>query len=255
MYLIASWGSSGAGKTTVSVALASAFARKKRDVLVISTDSRTPSLPVFLPSTQGLTTRNSVAELLSKKEFGEGQLKDRIVKHPQSEHIYFMGLVSGEIAAITHGPPTREAVINLLQLLQQAPFDYIIVDCDSSPILDITTLIALEWSNYGICTLSPDVKGYEFWKAQKAWLSNHEMYQLEKFTKILNGIDGTVPEIYADKLYGGVSWHLPYNPSVRNRFSAGELILGKHPSTDSEFERKISQLASHIEEVRISGQQ
>ena len=254
MYLIASWGSSGAGKSTISVALAAALARKKRDVLVISTESRTPSLPVFLPSTQGLTARNSVAELLSKKEFGEGQLKDRIIKHPKSDHIYFMGLVSGEIAALTYGPPTREAVINLLQLLQQAPFDYIIVDCDSNPILDATTLIALEWSNYGICTLTPDVKGYEFWKAQKAWLGNHDAFQIEGFTKILNGIDATIPTIYADKLFGGVGWHLPRSSTVRDRFSAGELLLGKHSAVDGEFERKISQLASEIEEVRINGQ-
>ena len=253
MHIIASWGSSGAGKSTVALALASAFSRIKKDVLVISTESRTPSLPVFLPSTQGLTARNSVAELLSKKEFDESQLKDRIIKHPKSDHIYFMGLVSGEIAALTYGPPTREAVINLLQILQQSPFQYIIVDCDSNPILDATTLIALEWANYGICTLTPDVKGYEFWKAQKAWLGNHDAFQIEGFTKILNGIDATIPELHANKLFGGVSYHLPRSNTVRDRFSAGELLVGKHPSGDSEFERKITQLASEIEEVRING--
>ena len=50
MYLISSWGSSGSGKTTVALALASAFAKRNADVLLLSAEMRTPLLPVLLPS-------------------------------------------------------------------------------------------------------------------------------------------------------------------------------------------------------------
>lgn len=249
MLFIASWGSSGAGKTTVALALAAALAKRKKDVLVLSTDSRTPSLPVFLPTVQGLSSRSSVAELLARSEITQGGLKDRILKHPKSDHIFFMGVASGEVATLTYGPPRREAVMNLLQLLQQAPFQYIIIDCDSNPVLDVTTLIALEWAQFGICTLSPDVKGYEYLKAQMGWLGNSDSFRVAEYVKVLSQIEPTTPVAEADALFGGIRYRLPRSHQVRDRFVAGELLLGFDQGPAITFECQIGLLADEIEEA------
>ena len=87
-----------------------------------------------------------------------------------------MGLVSGETAAFTYGPPTRSAAISLFQLLGQTPYDYVIVDCDSNPLYDQTTLAALEYAQLGLMPLTPDTKGYEFRKAQLGWLGNSDVF-------------------------------------------------------------------------------
>ena len=101
MNLIAVWGSSGAGKTTTALALASVLAQQKRDVLLLSADTRTPMLPVLLPLRSDLDARNSIGPLLSADKVTESMLKDRLLEHPRSRHIYFAGLCSGEAAAIT----------------------------------------------------------------------------------------------------------------------------------------------------------
>ena len=66
MYLISSWGSSGSGKTTVALALASAFAKRNADVLLLSAEMRTPLLPVLLPSMKTVITRLYIRTLCQK---------------------------------------------------------------------------------------------------------------------------------------------------------------------------------------------
>lgn len=248
MKLIASWGSSGAGKTTVALGVAAALAKQNKDVLIISAESRTPSLPMFLPTTSGLTSKNSIAELLSRSEITEAQIKDRICKHPMNDHIYFMGTATGEIASITYGLPTREAVMNLIHLLQHSPFPYIIIDCDSNAMYDPMTLLALEWSNFAICTLTPDIKGFEFFKAQKAWL-NSDTYKLEDFTCVLNPIHRTTSIVEARELFGKVNHTVPHSDYVREKMVAGEPLFHFRDNGGLEFERQMTILAHKIQEV------
>ncbi|MEG1779551.1 MAG: ArsA-related P-loop ATPase [Oscillospiraceae bacterium] len=47
--LIGIWGSSGSGKSTLALTLATQIAAAGKNVVIISTDPTTPSLPVFLP--------------------------------------------------------------------------------------------------------------------------------------------------------------------------------------------------------------
>lgn len=253
MYLIAGWGSSGSGKTTVSLALAAALAKKGKDVLVLSTDSRTPSLPVFLPSVKGLTSKNSVAELLTMTSITEGQLKDRICPHPKNNHIFFMGVASGEISTLTYGPPKRESVMALLQLMRKTAFDYVIIDCDSNPVLDATTLIALEWADYGFCSLTPDIKGYEYLKSQLAWLGNRETFRVERYTRILNFIEPSTPVAEVQLLIKNTQFLLPTATRIREKMLAGELLSDFHQGANIEFERQIRLLAEDVEEARLNG--
>ena len=95
MFLIASWGSSGAGKTTLAIAVASALAQRKKDVLILSSEMRTPELPVLLPTVTGLTGNNSIGPILTTTELTEASLKDRMIRHPKSSHIFCMALMFG----------------------------------------------------------------------------------------------------------------------------------------------------------------
>lgn len=248
MYLIASWGSSGAGKTTVAMALASAFASRKKDVLILSTEMRTPELPVLLPTMAGLSGRNSIGPLLSgQMELSEAALKDRIIQHPGSSRIFCMGLASGETASITYSPPVRAAAINLFQLLGQAPFDFVIADCDSTPLYDQTTLAALEYAQTGLMALTPDTKGYEFMKAQMRWLGNSDVFHVEKFIKIANPVYSHTPVKDAAALFGGFSYSLPFAPQAAEKMMAGELLSKFNTTSGVMFEQEIERIANQIE--------
>lgn len=247
MFLIASWGSSGAGKTTVAMALASTLAQRKKDVLILSSEMRTPELPVLLPTVTGLTGNNSIGPILTATELTEAALKDRMIRHPKSSHIFCMGLISGETAAFTYGPPTRSAAISLFQLLGQTPFHYVIVDCDSNPLYDQTTLAVLEYAQLGLTVLTPDTKGYEFRKAQLGWLGNSDVFHVDRFIQIANPAFSHTPMKEAQALFGGFDYTLPFASQVAEKMMAGELLTGFDTVPGVTFERAVSRLTDQIE--------
>lgn len=246
MHLIASWGSSGAGKTTVALALAAAFAEQKKDTLILSSEARTPALPVLLPTVKDINSSNSIGPLLAADKVSESALKDRMIRHPKSNHIFCMGLASGETAAITYSPPTRTAAINLFHLLMQTPYDYVIVDCDSVPIYDQTTLAALEYAQTGLMLVTPDVKGYEFQKSQKAWLDSSDAFHLERFIKIASPVHPFTPMGEARTLYGGFDYELPHSSEVAEKMIAGDLLHRFTNAPGVRFDQQIKRLATQI---------
>lgn len=249
MKVIASWGSSGAGKTAIALALAAQTAANKKDTLVICSESRTPALPIYLPA-GNFTANNSLGAVLESSEnFTDSILKDKIINHPKSSHLYFMGLASGEIASITYKAPERRAVINLFHILADSPFSYVIVDCDSNPIYDSLTLYALETADVVMRVVTPDVKGYEFQKAQLAWLGSSDVFKTDRHTKIANGICDSTPVKEAATLFGGFDYVLPFAQEVKNKMAAGELLHSFHTNLNAiKFEDHMKQLAATVME-------
>jgi len=253
MILIASWGSSGSGKTTVALAVASALAKHKRDVLLLSADGKTPALPVLLPTVAGLDGNSSMGPLFSERELKETSLKNRIQRHPKSSHLFCMGYATGETAALSYTPPARETAIRLIQLLGQAPFEFGIVDCDSAPVYDALSLVALEYAQLGLMVLTPDVRGYEYRKAQLGWLGNSDVFHMDRFLKIASPVFPYTPIQEAETLFGGFDYKLPYAPQVAEKMMAGELLTEFHTADAVEFERQIGLLTDRIEETIKDG--
>lgn len=250
MRLTAVWGSSGGGKSTVALALAASFAHRKKDTLVIGMDSCTPSLPVYLPRSIGLTDNQSIGSLLEQKTIAESALKDRIHRHPKSDRLFFMGYVSGEAAPISYKPPERGAIASLMHLLQSTPFQHVILDCMANPVYDNFTLFALEAADTVVRVITPDVKGYEFQKAQLAWLDNSDVFHPERHVKVCNLAYPFSPLEEAGALNGGFDFSLPYAGQAAERMMAGELLSGFNELTAIQFENEIGRLANSIEEAK-----
>ena len=246
MKLIASWGSSGAGKSTVALSVAAQLVSRHKDVLVMGMDTRTPMLPVYLPHAK-LTNRNSLGALF-EQEIREAALKDKLLPHPQSDRFYFMGLVSGEIAGITYRIPDRAAVQSLFNILQQSPFSYCIIDC-GNPVMEPITLLALELADVVLRTVTPDVRGYEGMKAKLKWLSNSEdTFHTKRHLKILNPVFPFSPLAEMETVQGDASVILPWAPQVAERMLAGRLLSHFGDLTAIKYERQIKGIVDRIEE-------
>lgn len=246
MKLTAIWGSSGGGKSTVALALGAALAGQKEDALIIGADACTPSLPLYLPGRTDLNVNHSLGGLLERANPTEGALKDHIHRHPKSDRLYCMGHVSGEAAAIAYKPPERAAITGLLHLLQASPFQHIILDCSANPVYDTLTLYALEAADTVIRVVTPDVKGYEFQKAQLGWLSNGDAFRVERQIPVCNLAYPFSPLKEAEALCGGFALSLPYAVQAAERMLAGELLSGFTDLDAIRFERGIVQLADQL---------
>ena len=188
--MIAIWGSNGGGKSTVCLALASALARLSKNVVIVSPDIKTPALPLFLPRETKLNINNSLSSLLTLDTINYDSLRSKIHIHPQSDNIGFMGMTSGE-NPITTQVFKREKIIDFLRILDDAPFDFILFDCESNAFYDTLSLLALEISDNVIRVLTPDVKAIEFEKSQSLWMKNSDNFDISKHIKVLNMIHET----------------------------------------------------------------
>lgn len=247
MKLIASWGSSGSGKTTIALATAAQLIRRHKDVLVIGMDTRTPMLPVYLPNDK-LQRENSIGGVF-EQEISEAALKDKMLPHPQSDRLYFMGLAAGELYGITYRIPDRTAIQQLIDILQQSPFSYCIIDCDSSPVLEPVTLLALERADVVLRSMTPDVRGHESMASQLQWLSNSDdTFRISRHIPLLNPVYPHTPLADMQALEGKETLTLPWVRQVAEWQMAGKLLSHFDGRDAAIFERKIVHLVEQIEE-------
>ena len=242
--MVAVWGSNGGGKSTVSLALASAISKLGKNVVVVNADLKTPSLAMFLPKAE-LSVNNSLGTLLNSDVVNYDSLRSKIHIHPQSKHIGFIGLVSGENPISTQ-TFKREKIIDLLRVLDEAPFDVILFDCDSNTFFDTTTLFALEISDHVLEVLTPDVKGLEFEKSAMSWMRNSDNFAVSQYIKVLNMLHDTSPVDVFAGISGNVAYTLPFSDEVYNRFSAGELITNCTNKKSQQFECTIDEIVREI---------
>ncbi len=247
MKLIASWGSSGAGKSTVALAVAAALTQRKKDVLVVGMDTRTPMLPVYLPNAK-LDRANSLGGVF-EQTIGEAALKDKMIPHPQSDRLYFMGLAAEEVPGITYPIPNRASVQRLFDLLRQSPFSYCIIDCDSTAVLEPITLLALERSEVVLRSVTPDVRGHEGMKSQLCWMSNNDTFRSERHIPILNPVYPHTPLNEMKALEGTEPVVLPWAQQVAEWQLAGRLLTRFEEPKAAEFERRVWALVDRIEEA------
>ena len=242
------WGSSGAGKTITALALGAAFAKQRKDTLILSTDTCTPALPLYLPRRTDLKSNNSIGGMLEEEHVTEASLKDRIHRHPKSERLFFMGYVSGETPT-TYKQPDESTFLRFFQMLEHSPFQHVIVDCVSNPIYDVLTLFSLEAADAVVRVTTPDIKGYEFLKAQLAWMENSESFRAGQHIKLENLVLPLTPQKEAAALFGGFDFSLKYTRQAAERMMAGELLSGFDDVAAMEYEHTVDAIAARIQEV------
>jgi len=244
MNLIAVWGSSGSGKTTVSLALGAELARE-RSVLILSTDSRAPALPVYLPKDEvKLNRNNSLSGLLEHPEMiSVDSLRGRLHLHSQSRQLAFAGYVSGELPGITSNAVLHDSAMTLLQMLPQVGFDTAIVDCDANAAYDGLTLAALEAAQTVLRISTPTIKDFEYQKAQLAWMQSNAALKVDRHIKVANHSMPFSPLEDAKTLFGGFDFILPYADQVAERMMAGELLRDFYQRSAIDFSRQIKRLS------------
>lgn len=238
---IAVWGSSGAGKTLTSLAIATELAAHKQNVVVINTDTTTPALPVYLPRKTELDANSSVGTLLSQRTIDMIALNSKIHIHPHSDRIGFMGLVSGE-TPLTYSAFEREKMLELLGVFAATDFDYVIFDCLSNTTNDELSFLALEVSDHVVRVFSPDVKGIEFCKSQDNWLRGAGSIDVDKHIRVCSGAKKRVSPIDQVRAVYSFDYLLPYSPEAESKFIAGELIKGFNETSGIDFKKAINRL-------------
>lgn len=241
--IITLWGSPASGKTVCALALAAAFAQKKKNVIVYNGSKLVPHLKIYAPLAQ-LDGRQSIGGLLMSGRFDDTVFSQKMIIHPESEYISFIGMAPSD-TYITYADFEQQHVIQVLNKMA-ALADYLIIDGLSNPIEDTMTLLGLELSDAVIRIITADTKGIAYLDAARSIYSD-DKYKFEEQISILGNVREVSPVSEIMSVSGRYDYVLPYSPEVENKFIAGELLSGLKHSKGRAFEKQIAALAKGIE--------
>ena len=147
--LIAVCGSTGAGKSTLALALAHYLsAKKRRSVVLISPDKVTPMLPVFCPFDESIDTVSSLGKL-SLEHITFDLVSTKLRLHPKNSNLAFLAYAQEDTSKY-HEDFSEIDIENILSSLidvqgnvKNSFCDYVIVDC-------VSNLLDCRFSRYSV---------------------------------------------------------------------------------------------------------
>lgn len=241
--IICIWGSPGSGKSTTAVALAAVLAEKKRNVAVFNGDKLVPALKMFCPSIE-IDSSSSIGPLLMSGRYDDAIFSGRIVIHPHSEYISFIGMAPSD-TYISYNEFERSNTVAMLNKTA-ALNDYVIIDGTSNPLDDMMTLAALELGDVVIRQITADNKGILYQDCARS-IYREEKYRFDKHITVLGNVTEVNPVSEVMSVSGRYDYVLNHASEAADKFISGELMTGMRSMAGRAFEKQIRALAKQAE--------
>lgn len=236
--IFAIYGSSGAYKTTTSLALANYISKTQpqANIIVVGTDVTKPLIPIVAPNNKEFT--GSLGRCLSDVSFEETDLRRNLL--PITDHIFVLGYNIRENAnSYPHPDDTRLAQV--FSYLRNSA-DYIIVDCMSTVIGSKMTSWAIINATRTVELFTCDLNGLVFDGSQEPVLQS-EQYQYKNFIRAL-ALDSRFmqDEAAMRNALGYVAGVIPCCSKAAEAYNQSTLLL--NGVSDSEYNRALKSLAN-----------
>lgn len=241
--IICVWGSPGSGKSTTALALASVFAEKKRNVTVFNGDKLVPALKMFCPTLE-INSNSSVGPLLMSGRYDDAIFAGRLVIHPKSEYISFMGMAPAD-TYITYNEFERSNTVAMLNKLASLN-DYVIIDGTSNPLDDMMTLVGMELADVIIRQITADNKGMLYQDCARM-IYREEKYRFDSHITVLGNVSEINPVSEVMSVSGKYDYVLRHAAETADKFIAGELLRDMRSISGRGFEKQIRALAKEAE--------
>lgn len=221
--IITVWGNPGSGKSVFCCCLAKTLTAGKEKAIIISADSATPMLPVWMPD-RILETSSSIGTVLSSLEINTAVIAARVTVLKDYPFIGLMGYAAGETPFSY--PDLKYDRIRLFLTEASRLVDYLILDC-SSNMLNFFTPTAIEAADLTIRIITPDLRGLNYLRAHHPLLTDEKFHYEEHVT-----LAGLARPFHAldemDHLIGGFDGLLPYAKEIERCGTEGRLfhVLG-----------------------------
>lgn len=236
--IFAIYGSSGAYKTTTSLALANYISKMQpqANIIVVGTDVTKPLIPIVAPNNKEFT--GSLGRCLSDVSFEETDLRRNLL--PITDHIFVLGYNIRENAnSYPHPDDTRLAQV--FSYLRNSA-DYVIVDCMSTVIGSKMTSWAIINATRTVELFTCDLNGLVFDGSQEPVLQS-EQYQYKNFIRAL-ALDSRFlqDEAAMRNALGYVAGVIPCCSKAAEAYNQSTLL--RNGVSDSEYNRALKSLAN-----------
>lgn len=214
--IIALWGNPGCGKTTASTQLALAWAKQKKNVIVVYTDITCPTIPVLIPAKKDLPTMGG----LWNNPNCNSELILKACVTIESPYIGLLGYKAGE-NVFSYPDYTKDDIYQVFMELKNLA-DYIIIDCVSYFAHNWLTAVALEIADSVVRMAESTISSFSYFDSSLAMLSDSR-YGLENHIRVLAKVKDFHPkELGISRL--GTQIELPYNEELEIMMLEGRLL-------------------------------
>jgi len=241
--IIAVWGNNGAGKSTVAIKLANAYARKGRNVVLLDTDFVAPQINVWFPR-MDVNPEASLRIVLDNAVTVETvAAKISMVKGRSNYGV--MGYTKGyTVNQVTARQDTAGELLNVLSEMA----DTIIVDCQSNILLDILSLVAIDKGDERVVVMTPDVKGLSWYESNVRPMQDGWENKGLSFIRTFNKVTRSTPAEAVESVTGSAGFYLPYTAYIDDELYSGTLGEDGIYTKAKPFARVLESLASEIDQ-------
>lgn len=213
--IIAVWGSSGSGKSSLAVQIALALSGMKNNVILIDANFVVPHCCIWFPEIPA-SQLHTISSILENEITPEG-LAGKV--YLVNRRLGVLGYTKGELSmnSLIQRYDTAASLLHTAATLS----DYVIVDCQTNITQDHLTFTALEMSSYKIITCTPDLRGISFWLSNVPMLSDSK-YRMESAVRVINKVRPTSPLESIEHVTGSFHFSLPFDLRVEDALFNGE---------------------------------
>jgi MinD-like ATPase involved in chromosome partitioning or flagellar assembly len=240
--VLAVWGSSSSGKTTVSVKLAKHLADKRKNVVLLLCDSTTPMLPCICPPSD-LDSERSLGSILAATHVTDNLIRQNCILHKRNQYLTIIGMLKGE-NEYTYPAYTEQQAAELLEHLHNiAP--YIIIDCGSAIANDILSAVSLMQADAVLRLVSCDLKSISYLSSQLPLLKDNK-WDADKQIKAVSNIKLFEASENVEQVLGNVSFKIPHSEELEQQVLSGDLFgdLGLRDSLG--FRKEIEKISKEV---------
>lgn len=240
--MLAVWGSSGSGKTTVSVRLAKYLADHKCNVVLLLCDMTTPMLPCICPPAE-LECERSLGSILAATHVTDTLIKQNCITHKKTSYLTIIGMLKGE-NVFTYPPYTQELAAELIDRLRDiAP--YIIIDCGSPIAHDILSAVALMEADSVLRLVNCDLKSISYLSSQLPLLKDQK-WDADKQYKVASNVKTNQAGEHIEQVLGNVAFKLPHSDELENLALSGNLFKDLVLKDSRGFRTEIAKIAKEV---------
>lgn len=214
--IIAVCGNSGSGKSTLAVKIATMFANRKKNTVLIDTDFISPQFNVWFPKKE-MFNHTSLAVLLDNNVDIE-QTADKM--HVINENLGVLGYARDFSAnAMPRRPDTAAQLLACLNEMA----DVIVVDVQTGFINDILSFEVMSAADVRIIAVTPDIKGLSWYDSnirmmEESWKSNEA-----RTIRVFNKTRSNAPLSEIEQIIGEVPYYLPFSYDIEEQMSTGAM--------------------------------
>ncbi len=220
--IIAVWGASSSGKTTLASKIAYHCANVlHKNTFLLSTGVVIPTLPLLFPLNKEIEGK-SIGKAVVKADITQEDILENSVVVSSNLPLLVTGYNLFENSRTYPNFAINKWTDAILQMSQLA--DYVIVDCSSDATNNMLTAAAFNLADSVIQIYTPEVKSIIFYSSQKSVFEN-KSYTPDNFIKVMRlDNDNKYQDVENIVQSEKIDHKLPYSNRVNSQFQSGQLF-------------------------------